>query len=820
MRSLVRSDRNPPPFPERPVSRRSLLLGALVGGAAVGAVSLSRGSLPAIGEVPAAGGLFDPDLNGQHPRIILGTRVSLTELQRRAAAPAYAGFVSTMLGYATARAALPTITGAGNDAQWQTVYWGLPELAMSYLITGDSAYATKVRAWTLYVADPANFPDWGGESGGSMSNAVGLIAVAVAYDWCFELFSESERTMIRNKLALQADRLIAQFSNTSVATEAYWKNDPQPNHRHFRIDGVVTAAAAIHGDGADDSRESDDYRLEFGRSQLRQVLSWISPDGSQHESITYATYGNEHLVRAVDVLESVGGGDLWADPEIPGMGSFKVDVSLPRNVGQFAYGDTDGSLYYFNPYLWHIASKYQDGELQEFLQRLYQSGPAGVSSFYYNAWNLLWHDDSLVAAGLDDRPTTRLYPDLGVLASRSTWGDDGVSLHHKAGVMGGVRLNEWRDRLGPNTRYINVGHDHPDGGHYSVSFGGAIFGAYAPYGAYLTKQTNSVVAGADLGQAGERASGFTQPYTDMRGRASIPAVSALGADMVSVADVSGLYAAPSTSGITRCRRTIAFVDRQAAIVLDDVVASSARDIHSLFHSKGTASAVTGGSDIAQTVGSSTVTARYLQSSPDSGATFTSGAGLLPELGTTWRTTVPTATSARIATALVPQRSAADAATLTSAASGSQFSADLTRPNRVDTVAIATSSDGYGALSAAGASGNARALLIRSEGSTPVPTTLTAVDATFVEFVGARVEVVGTRRNLRLTSDGTSLTVQVDAVVPGATPAADLVLGNLAPGPFSVTVDGTLRDYYTVSASGRITVALEPSAPHTLVYTLP
>ncbi len=816
----MRTDRNPPPVPERPVSRRSLLLGTLVGATAVAAISGGQGLTPAVGTVPPASGLIDPALTGQHPRLILGTRVSVAEVQRRAAAPAYAGFVSTMLGYATARAALPTITGAGTDGQWQTVYWGIPELAMSYIITGDTAYSTKLRNWTLYVADPANFPDWGIENGGSMSNAVALIAVAIAYDWCYELFSDTERTMIRNKLALQADRLIAQFSNTSIANDAYWKNDPQPNHRHFRIDGIVTAAAAIHGDGAADSMESDDYRLEFGRSQLRQVLSWISPDGSQHESITYATYGNEHLVRAVDVLESIGSGDLWAEPEIPGMGSFKIDVSLPTNVGQFSYGDTDGSLYYFNPYLWHIASKYQDTQLQEFLQRLYQSGPAGVSSFFYNAWNLLWHDDSLAASGLDDRQTTRLYPDLGVLASRSDWSATGVSLHLKAGVMGGVRLNEWRDRLGPNSRYINVGHDHPDGGHYSMSFGGAIFGAYAPYGAYLTKQTNTVVAGADIGQAGERASGFTQPYTDMRGRASIPAVSALGADTVVVADTSGLYAAPSTSGITRSRRTIAYVDRQAAIVLDDVVASSAKDIHSLFHSKGTASSVTGGSDIAQTVGSSTVTARYLQSSPDSGATFTNGAGLLPELGTTWRTTVPGATSAHIATALVPQRSAADAATLASSVSGSQFSADLTRPNRVDTVAIATTSDGYGALSAAGASGNARALLVRSEGATPVPTKLTAVDATFVEFVGARVEVAGTRRNLRLETDGTALTVQVDAVAPGATPAANLVLGHLNPGPFSVTVDGTLRDYYTVGANGRITIALEPTAAHTLVFDLP
>ncbi|MFX5684694.1 hypothetical protein ABTE42_21435, partial [Acinetobacter baumannii] len=82
-------------------------------------------------------------------RLILGTRVSLTELQRRAAAPAYAPFVTTLINYANGRAALPTITGNGDDNQWQSVYWALPELAMAYLITGNSTYSTKLRNWTL-----------------------------------------------------------------------------------------------------------------------------------------------------------------------------------------------------------------------------------------------------------------------------------------------------------------------------------------------------------------------------------------------------------------------------------------------------------------------------------------------------------------------------------------------------------------------------------------------------------------------------------------------------------------------------------------------
>ncbi|MGC5301839.1 hypothetical protein, partial [Escherichia coli] len=69
-----------------------MLLGSIVGAAAAGAALGGGLTRPAVGTVPAATGLIDPALAGVHPRLILGTRVSLTELQRRAAAPAYAPF--------------------------------------------------------------------------------------------------------------------------------------------------------------------------------------------------------------------------------------------------------------------------------------------------------------------------------------------------------------------------------------------------------------------------------------------------------------------------------------------------------------------------------------------------------------------------------------------------------------------------------------------------------------------------------------------------------------------------------------------------------
>lgn len=799
------------PTPTSPkLARRSMIIGALAAGTIAPQLAVSATPADASPRTPAAGnGLFSPRLVGQHPRLILGSTVSHAELRRRSRAAAYQPFVKTLTDYADRRAALPPVTSPGDDGQWQVLYWGLPELAMAYLLTGSDSYRTKVRDWSLFVTDPQRFPEWGVEEGGSLANAVGLIGVSLAYDWCHDIFTTTERAQIRDKIARQSDVLRSQFWQNTQGAISYWKGDYQNNHRHFRIAGLITSAAAIYGDGAADNGESDTSRWEFARSELRACLAWYAADGSQHEGPIYANYGNEHLVRSLDIVEGVGGGSLWRDDVVRGMGSFKIHNSLPTLFGQAQYGDADGSLYYFNPYLWKIAARYRDRQLQDFLFRQYGAGPAGVGSFSYNAWNLLWLDDRLDRGSLDTVPTTAHFPDLDVLVTRSGWGDEGVSLHHKCGVIGGDRLNQWRDRFGPDRSYVNVAHDHPDAGHYSLSFGGFRWGAYAPYASMLTEYTNSVVVAADVGQAGEIRNGFTQPYAAMAGRAAIVAATAVGGDVLSVGDATGTYQAPSPAGLERVRRVVAFVGQEYLVVVDDIVSSTAQDLHALFHCAGTVEAI--GADawlVTQGTGETAAVLSVGLGASTPAVRCAAGPADLVQLGTTFRVTAPASTGAQLVTVLGPRGQGRTDVVAAPAVKtdGQVVVATIELDGRRDRVAVSLAEDGIGdiALPDQTVTSVARAVIVRA-GSEAAVTAVGATQLT-VDGLGLSTEKAA---GLHTHRDGDGRTIVVSGNLPAADAPSRLVLTGLAE-RVSLRVD---RGRWTRVSGRTTTLTFNSTRPH-------
>lgn len=583
----------------------------------------------------------------------------MDEIRRRASHPAYATFKKDMLEIAETR---PDELG---NASFEQVWWWLPEIAMSWLVTEQRALATKVRNYVLNLTDR---PDWGGESGGAHENSYGLMAVGVAYDWAYELFDNAERRQIRDKIRLQVDKLYRAFYDPSAGSDAYWKQDYQANHHRNRVGGLTIGAAAIYGDGADDPSEA--ARLAYARVQLLESAAWINPDGTQHDGQpAYVSYGDEHLVRAIDVYENITGESLWNE-SIHNMGDAEIHFTLPKLYNMFMHGNGGGrhkpdqpqNLAFFNHYLWRIASKFEDGQLQRFLTDVYRTSPGGRESFIYNAWNLLWYDASLEPEPYDSLPTAKHFTTLDVAAMRSGWTADDIALHFKCGPIGGHWLNKWRDRLGPNATYFNAAHNHPDAGHFSLSFGGYMWGVNADYQQAWSKYHNTIAVGADdVGQAGER-TGYFQPYEDMRDRASITEFFSASADVITVGEAAKAYQAPSTAGLERFNRHVLFVGGRYAVIVDDVAAAAANDLHFLYHCRG---------DVAGNQASGwTVTQKPV---PDNGADGRKPETLelyLPAIdgtkatvspadhevqGNTWRLTASSASSACFVAVLYPQR---------------------------------------------------------------------------------------------------------------------------------------------------------------------
>lgn len=671
------------PGPAGQVTRRQALAGAVGAGVAMPLVpsSLATAEPAPVANGEGAAGVnapqdsksrsnagFRKDLLGVHPRLILGTAVSVKELRRRGDDPAYATFKADLFSIAESKPATPDFVGnPGNDGQWQNVWWWLPDMTMAWLLTGEQAMADKVRNYALTLTDDEQHPAWGGEAHGSAANSYGLMAIGLAYDWAHDLFDDAERAQIREKLRLQADRLYRAFYNPSAGGQAYWKHDYQANHHRNRIGGLMIATAAIHGDGAEDPNE--DGRLDYARVQLQEVRNWISPDGTQHDGVpSYVSYGDEHIVRAMDIYELVTGTSLWNDA-VFNMADAEMHMTLPGMNFQFIYGNGGGNyrldrpsfLYYFNHYFWRIASKTRDGRLQAFFKDLY-AAPGGRSSFSYNTWNMLWYDNLLKPEPYDSVPTSRYFSDLECVAARSGWSADDISVHFKCGPIGGHRLNQWRDHVGANSQYVNVAHDHADAGHFSLGFGGYFWGSSGPYRQPWSKYHNTIaVGGNDVGQAGER-NGYFQPYADMRDRAGITEFVTAGADTIAIGEAAKAYQAPSSAGLERFNRNLLFVGGRYVVIIDDVVSSQAQDLTFFFHCPGDVA----GDQVAGWTVTQTPIPDNSQDNRDpatlelylptvNGTQATVGAADHAKMGSTWRLTAAGATAATFVAVLYPQR---------------------------------------------------------------------------------------------------------------------------------------------------------------------
>jgi hypothetical protein len=534
-------------------------------------------------QAPAASALeepsnFRPELTGVHPRLLIHPAMQ-PELERRASDPDYESWYTRIIQKADS--APPTVNWfdpnvpEGTDGNWERVSWRLPTYALAYRLTNNPAYAEVVRSHALQLTDEALFPEWGGEMGGSMANAMGLIGVGYAYDWAYDLWSEAEKAQIRGKLKRQAEKLYRQFSENLNGNLAYWKHDYQNNHMHKRIEALLVATAAIYGDEADPKVEE---MFRFAERELANMLDWIAPDGSNHEGPSYLPYGFEHVVRAVAVYESVTGIGLWNDA-VRNMAVFKFYQYGPGFTTLSPYGDDNGTLYYFNNFLYKIAAQYQDGVLQSYANKAFAVDPG---SFDWEIWNFLYYDDAL--APIDqEMQTWKYFPDLEYANFRTGWDPDDLSIHLKSGPPGGHRLNEWRDLQGPDSRYVNVAHDKPDAGNFNIQFGGKKWGEYSPYDQLdrWTKYTNTLLVDG-AGQHGEMAGAWMQPFDGMRDEARMTEFFGSPGYGVAIGDAHRAY-----DGLSKFNRHVLMIDGRYFVVYDDVASDGpARDYEFLFHNRG------------------------------------------------------------------------------------------------------------------------------------------------------------------------------------------------------------------------------------------
>ena len=235
-------------------------------------------------------------------------------------------------------------------------------LSYAYRMSGDKRYAERAKLELLQVC---GFSDWNPSH--FLDVAEMTLAVALGYDWLFDLLDDSERQWI--KKALVEKGILPSFD------PAYnWFLTSNHNWNQVCNAGMVFGALAI-------AEDDPELALKVVNRAIRTVklaMKAYGPDGAYPEGYAYWDYGTSFNVLLINCLEKAFSSD-FALTSIPGFlntAYFLENMTGPTGTC-FNWGDSKLTAN-LNPAMFWFAQKQSDPSLlwveKEFLEaELYKS---------------------------------------------------------------------------------------------------------------------------------------------------------------------------------------------------------------------------------------------------------------------------------------------------------------------------------------------------------------------------------------------------------------------------------------------------------------
>ena len=480
-----------------------------------------------------------------HPRLILdddGARQVLELVSRQ---PRAGRELAALRGQADALLAEPATTYGFPDGRTllrpaRQVLARVVTLGLVHRLTSEPGYAE--RAWAELAA-AADFPDWNPSS--FLSTAELLQAVALGYDWLYDVLDHAQREKLRT--ALIAHGLRPALRDYRDGTRWTWVNN---NWNTVCNAGVILGALAV----ADSEPTLAHELIERALASLPAALEEFTPDGGYAEGPGYWGYAMRYLVSAVEGLRTAVGTDLGltSSPGLRETGEYRLHMTGPTGR-TYNVADTVGEGWYA-PVHW-LAAWYQDETLARWISE--RADPESTEAVLH----LIGRSRSAtLAGGGEDPPRDKLFTRTRTFLTRSGWDPDALYVGFTAGdndanhndldlgsfilEAGGVR---WAVDLGPE--------DYGLPGYWDRGPSGARWQYYRK----RAEGHNTLVPAAPT----------RGPDQDPAAAGRITSTRLSDADSLVVADLTTAYAA---AGISRWQRTIGLVDGRSACLVEDEVA--------------------------------------------------------------------------------------------------------------------------------------------------------------------------------------------------------------------------------------------------------
>ncbi len=347
-------------------------------------------------------------------------------------------------------------------------------LALAHLLTGDSAHLYAARRW---IKSAIAYPHWGKERmpDHDLDAAWLLFGLGLGYDWLKDELPPDERDALRDKLLRQARKLY----DFALSTEGnWWSSAYWQNHNWICYGGLATAAYALRAEYS----EAGSWAAR-ARDNFVQALSYMPEDGSNYEGPVYWRYGVIWFLIFADLLQQETGQDLHDSAFLRNTFFYRLYLCGPNLVDTANFGDCHDRRSAHSAAMYaRLAGLYGIGEAQCLYHYFYRTGEweregseglVKPGLWAESGLEFLWYDAAIEEASIADLPLSRTFPDLGLIAMRSSWDADGVTMAFKSGAPNGLKAWHSGHTLNLNRSWqtLSAGHDHPDANSFIIISG-------------------------------------------------------------------------------------------------------------------------------------------------------------------------------------------------------------------------------------------------------------------------------------------------------------------------------------------------------------
>jgi hypothetical protein len=283
-------------------------------------------------------------------------------------------------------------------------------LAGLYRLDGDRRFAERAREEMLAAAA---FPDW--NPAHFLDTAETTAALAVGYDWLYDVLSAEDRAAIRAAI-------IAKGLNEGRGLYEKKKGFTVGHNNWNQVcnGGMLLGALAL----ADTDRELAVYIVEHSVESIRIAMNLFAPDGGFEEGPTYWDYAMKYNVMYLAAMESALATDAGLD-KMPGFGQtgwYRIHTLGPLHK-QANFADCGEGTTLAVPMFW-LARHFKEPAYNLFEREVYADVGSGMDRLAMLA--LMWTDaGSGGASSMKDVKTAldAKFDRVNAAFLRGGWGD-------------------------------------------------------------------------------------------------------------------------------------------------------------------------------------------------------------------------------------------------------------------------------------------------------------------------------------------------------------------------------------------------------------